>query len=311
MTEIISNKGTNGEPLTDTNGDPIEGARIIAYHTGGNFASDGDIFITTTDSNGEYAFTDTDLPETYISGETAQTDYLHIFAEIGSASSPRRAIPIRPWQGYSLAKDGLIENFEEGIYENNNNTLSDIYAGDLSQYSRQQATVLEGSYSLEGITTSGDFFSIASTTGLPEYFDTGQTARVKLQLNSGANSGTGANFIKWCWFAQSEQALPNAYEAGITGEGNLVVEKRSSSGLTDLASENIGFSNNTLYELEVEHTADGNGTHNIRLYDVNNNPLGNGLSFSDREFTDGGIAWLINSTGIDTEAYMDDVRITG
>jgi len=104
MVEIISNKGTDADPLTDENGNPIQGARIIAYHTGGEFASDGDIFTTTTDSNGEYAFTDSNLPATYTAGSSAQTNYVHLFAEIGSESSPRRAVPIRPWQGYQLEK---------------------------------------------------------------------------------------------------------------------------------------------------------------------------------------------------------------
>jgi hypothetical protein len=102
MAEIISNKGTNGEPLTDAQGNPIQGAEIIAVHHGGANVSDGDVFRVTTDSNGEYAFTDADLPATYSKGSTATTEYVDLYARIGSSNDIRRATPIHPWQGYQL-----------------------------------------------------------------------------------------------------------------------------------------------------------------------------------------------------------------
>jgi hypothetical protein len=106
MTEIISNKGTNGEPLTDTNGNPIQGAEIIAVSHGGLFADSNKVLaVTTTDANGEYAFTDAELPATYDIDETPKTDYVDIYARIGSSSDIRRATPIRPWQGYQLGID--------------------------------------------------------------------------------------------------------------------------------------------------------------------------------------------------------------
>jgi len=43
MTELISNKGTNGEPVTYKDGPLAMGIRIIAYHTGG--VDDGDASI--------------------------------------------------------------------------------------------------------------------------------------------------------------------------------------------------------------------------------------------------------------------------
>jgi len=101
-TEIISNKGPDGEPVTYKDGSIASGVRIIAYHTGGLNATDGDIFTVTTDSNGEYAFTDKDLPATHPNGGTVTEDTVHIFAELGSPSNPRQAVPIRPWQPYSL-----------------------------------------------------------------------------------------------------------------------------------------------------------------------------------------------------------------
>jgi hypothetical protein len=108
-TEIISNKGADGEPLTDVNGDPIQGAEIIAVSHGGKYASaDSVVAITTTDSNGEYAFTDEDLPYTYDEGNTAQTDYLDIYARIGTSSNIRQAVPIRPWQGYQLENPATL-----------------------------------------------------------------------------------------------------------------------------------------------------------------------------------------------------------
>jgi len=43
MTEIISNKGPDGEPVTYKDGSIASGVRIIAYHTGG--VDDGDASI--------------------------------------------------------------------------------------------------------------------------------------------------------------------------------------------------------------------------------------------------------------------------
>jgi hypothetical protein len=109
MAEIISNKGTNGEPLTDTNGDAIQGAEIIAVSHGGKYASaDSVVAVTTTNSSGEYFFDDNDLPPTYDQGDTAETDYLDIYARIGTSSSIRQAVPIRPWQGYQLENPATL-----------------------------------------------------------------------------------------------------------------------------------------------------------------------------------------------------------
>ena len=152
-TEIISNKGTNGEPLTDKNGNPIEDARIIAYHTGGEYASDGDIFTTTTDSAGEYAFTSDDLPATYLSNETAKKNYLHIFAEIGSGSTSRQAVPIRPWQPYELETalpDGTVTIYN---FENNGDTTTVTdglgnYKGDIFGNATYNTDAYCASYSL-------------------------------------------------------------------------------------------------------------------------------------------------------------------
>jgi len=123
MTEIISNKGPDGEPVTYKDGSIASGVRIIAYHTGGLNASDGDIFITQTDTNGEYSFTDRDLPATYAIGGTVKEDTVHIFAELGSPSNPRQAVPIRPWQPYSL--EGTIPASVNYQWEADSLSLSD------------------------------------------------------------------------------------------------------------------------------------------------------------------------------------------
>jgi len=138
MVELISNKGPNGEPVTYADGTIASGVRIIAYHTGGENASDGDTFTTTTDSNGEYAFTDNDLPPTYGSGNTAKTDYVHLFAEIGSSGTPRQATPIRPYQPYSLATQLDTNNLFARYDATEISGVSD--GSDLSSWSDQQGS---------------------------------------------------------------------------------------------------------------------------------------------------------------------------
>jgi len=79
---------------------------------------------------------------------------------------------------FSAIPEGVVDNFEEVIYEDQNRTLSDIYDGDLTDATRQQSTVQSGSYALE-VTNGAE---IASTSGLPNYPSAGDSFDVRFYI---------------------------------------------------------------------------------------------------------------------------------
>jgi hypothetical protein len=86
----ISNKGTNGSPITDTNGNPVAGVEVSLWRrvlNDTNSDGEGDeitdtklLARTQTDSNGEYEFTEDDLPVTYVQGNPEVIYYCTVHA---------------------------------------------------------------------------------------------------------------------------------------------------------------------------------------------------------------------------------------
>jgi hypothetical protein len=86
----ISNKGTNGSPITDSNGNPLQGVEITLWRrvlNDTNSDGEGDeitdtrlLARTQTDSNGEYEFTSDDLPITYVEGGSEVIYYCTVHA---------------------------------------------------------------------------------------------------------------------------------------------------------------------------------------------------------------------------------------
>jgi len=114
----VSNKGPNGSPITDSNGNPIEGVevalrRLILNDT--NSDGEGDeitdsilIARTQTDSNGEYQFTSNDLPPTYPKGASEEIHYCAVRADYlepgsGDALDNGRFYTWSPPEGYIIA----------------------------------------------------------------------------------------------------------------------------------------------------------------------------------------------------------------
>jgi len=87
----ISNKGTNGEPIKDAQGNVLQGVEIVVRRlvlNDTNSDGEGDeitdsklIARTQTDSNGEYEFTSNDLPPTYQKGANEEVYYCAVRAD--------------------------------------------------------------------------------------------------------------------------------------------------------------------------------------------------------------------------------------
>jgi len=86
----ISNKGTNGSPITDSGGNPVQGVEVTLWRrvlNDTNSDGEGDeitdtklLARTQTDSNGEYEFTENDLPTTYTQGNSEVIYYCTVHA---------------------------------------------------------------------------------------------------------------------------------------------------------------------------------------------------------------------------------------
>jgi len=86
----ISNKGTNGSPITDSGGNLVQGAEVTLWRrvlSDTNSDGEGDeitdtqlLARTQTDSNGEYEFTEDDVPTTYVQGTSEVIYYCTVHA---------------------------------------------------------------------------------------------------------------------------------------------------------------------------------------------------------------------------------------
>jgi hypothetical protein len=86
----ISNKGTNGSPITDSGGNPVQGVEVTLWRRALNDSnSDGEgdeitdtklLARTQSDSNGEFEFTENDLPVTYVQGDPEVIYYCTVHA---------------------------------------------------------------------------------------------------------------------------------------------------------------------------------------------------------------------------------------
>jgi hypothetical protein len=86
----ISNKGTNGSPITDSGGNPLQGVEVTLWRrvlNDTNSDGEGDEITDTkllarkqTDSNGEYEFTEDDVPTTYVQGSSEVIYYCTVHA---------------------------------------------------------------------------------------------------------------------------------------------------------------------------------------------------------------------------------------
>jgi len=86
----ISNKGTNGSPITDSGGNPVQGVEVTLWRrvlNDTNSDGEGDeitdtklLARTQTDSNGEYEFSSNDVPATYLQGNSEEIYYCTVHA---------------------------------------------------------------------------------------------------------------------------------------------------------------------------------------------------------------------------------------
>lgn len=192
--------------------------------------------------------------------------------------------------GTLATPDGTVDNFEEILYEDKSNTLSDYYNGSLSNYERGQTTVDEGSYALSSTGGSFDVIYAPDTGGLPRYPDQGETFRCHIQSPGGASA--------FCFGAQGTDEF---YIAAIdAADDSFALQHRPSNDILDSSPESIA--TDTWYIVEVDWGTDNSIT--ARLLDNSENQL-TSVSASDSRLTDGGIAFRSQGAG----SHYDNVRV--
>jgi len=195
---------------------------------------------------------------------------------------------------FSAGFGSVVEDFEASRYGNQGLSLSDRFGGDLGKYSRQQTTVLNGSFTLEHTGTSG--FQTISDTG--PTLTQGDTIRFDAQAVSGVDLLTVI-------FTQNETTTPGGYALQLRPSGNVARFWRldgSGNINTIFDTQSGALTTGTKYTLEIDTTTSGTLTGKV-LSDNNGNTLSG--STTDTTYTSGGIGFL----SIGDSGFVDNIRV--
>jgi len=191
---------------------------------------------------------------------------------------------------FSAIPNSVIDNFEADLYGNQNKTLSDRYTGDLSQFSRQQTVVDEGSFALKA-TGEGQI------TGSRKDFLQGDTVRFAIRPGD-QNSNSGFLFGGDSNRTNSFSAVPFNLQRGTVG---LQVFKNGS--FQGRFETSFSASAGQWYIGEVEWNT--NNSITVRAIDTNGTQLAS-VTATDSTFTTGTGYGLLSDP--DTPNYFDNIR---
>lgn len=190
----------------------------------------------------------------------------------------------------------IIDSFEDGDideYGGNTGAFTVVDESTLSFSAKDGSKVLHADY-------SGSFEGIHSTSGLDNYFDTGQEMRAWFRV---LNFSDRPNLR---WFAQSQNNDADSYRAQLNGTGELRLLLRSGGNNSELDSDtSLSVGLDEWHEYKVTHTASGD--IDVDVLDENGNVVGS-VSANDTTFSDGGHGWSINSNAGDSDIYFDHAR---
>jgi len=282
--------------VVDGSGNPVSGAIVeLTKSYQSNPTSRERVFRTTTDSNGNYIFTghpdgDGTTQEWHVSAYSHDgTAYVNSFNNPGvTADLPSNAIP-----------DSVIDNFEDypdGPYDENGETLSDFYGGDLASFDRQTGTVFEGTHALE---QDGDV-RIASLAGegLPRYPQEGDEFSIRVKM--------GSTFTRIGFGVQSRNPWrDNAYVVNSdfrSGQPSLKI-RGNENGNSLFAIDGTDTTNPTNEWCRIKVNWSSGFT--AELFDSSGNSI-DSVSTSDTTYLSGGIGFGATTSGT---RYYDAYQI--
>jgi len=231
-------------------------------------------------------------PYTYTAEVTVSTEGDYEFTITGAEISDGTSVT---WGGptsvVTYSETTVIDNFEEPLYEDEGNTLSDYYSGDVGNFDRNtNSPVYEGSYSLKS-TTSDTENSMYSTSGLPAYPSRGDTFQTRHHLTSTENQDV--------FFGGPD--IDNCYQLTIFDEyESFNLYEVSSGSATALIELDPSVPTGEWIYTEVDYQ---DPTITITLYDASNTELASD-SVDDTTHTGTGFGW-----GTDENGTMDIGKI--
>lgn len=166
----------------------------------------------------------------------------------------------------------VVDDFEAGIYDDQGQSLADIYNGDLADFTRSTtAPVIQGSYSLKapaGPTSP----NVTSTSGLPNYPQKGDV------FSCYVRDGGSARPV-----LQFGLSSPSDCYAAVVNTDFPRIDIYKNGGYEE-SGFNLSLSANTWYEIVVEwHDGAGSEPEDtivFSLYEVDNNGTRGGLKES-------------------------------
>ena len=194
---------------------------------------------------------------------------------------PSAIVDVRSTDPIPEIPDSVVDNFEEALYEDKGNTLSNYYGGDLSQATRQQTTVFEGSYALE-FAASGDSYSISRTDVSVGGTDT-ITDYVYMSSTNVSDSGP---FV--C--TQQADATPAGYWLTINPSRGIALFRQDTSGNYTIVAGRTGNSLPTGEWLQTEISGFDTGDLVYTIYDSGGTQLQQ-VSGTDSTYQSGGIGF--------------------
>ena len=190
----------------------------------------------------------------------------------------------------------IIDNFNEALYEDKSNTLSDYYFQDVGSFNRvSNGAVFEGSHSLQ-VTTKG--VEIYSTSGLPRYPQAGEvfSARCNLSDTSGIPILHFGVQDANNYYLVRPRTQDNTLEMAVTSAGQNTL----------LAQTSVSIPTNEWLLNEVEWQT--NGTITYTLFDANGSQI-DSITGNDTQYTGGGVGF--SQFNAATDERWDDLRVTG
>ena len=190
------------------------------------------------------------------------------------------------------AGPAIIDDFESGNINN--------YSGDTGSFNVTSTNPIQGSNTLEGFLTTQYIFS---QSGLANYPQAGDSFSFKMRVEGNVNVASGMVFG-----IQSNTSQNYCVRfVSTAGLDEITFLKNVSSGNFGQTLTTFAVSpdyNNDDFRFEIDWGT--NGVFNIRAFNENTNQQVASGTFTDTDYTSGGIGWFV-SNATSSESYPDRI----